>query len=271
MATKRMLSSKIVDSDAFLDMPQTSQLLYFHLSMRTDDDGFVSNPRKIMRMIGSAENDITILFTKKFILGFESGIIVIKHHRINNNWDSHNCKRTQYVEEFNLLHIKENGAYTLDNKQGLLAQTEIRLKSDEKKSLEENRIEENRINKNSKKKNILQLHSVAIAPVQKITLEEKEFNNKEAVGSLLNDPSRDIKILGYYFTRKGIVFSSRKELSQAIAVNRSMINAFKKKNGMHPFEGIPSEKILKAMDYAKDKFPDWSLKVIMERCFEIGK
>lgn len=148
MATKRMFSSKIVDSDAFLDMPQTSQLLYFHLAMRTDDDGFVGNPRKIMRMIGSAENDMAILFTKKFILGFESGIIVIKHHRINNNWDSHNCKRTQYVDEFNMLHLKENGSYTFDNTQGLLAQTEIRLKSDEKKSLEENRIEENRIDKN---------------------------------------------------------------------------------------------------------------------------
>jgi hypothetical protein len=262
MATKRMLSSKIVDSDAFLDMPQTSQLLYFHLSMRTDDDGFVGNPRKIMRMIGSAENDITILFTKKFILGFESGIIVIKHHRINNNWDSHNCKRTQYVEEFNMLRIKENGSYTLDNTQGLLAQTEIRLKSDEKKSLEENRIEEN---KREKKR----IHIVAKATEQ--PLEVKEFNNKESVSNLLKDESRDIKILGYYFMRKGIVFSSQKELSQAIAVNRNMINAFTKKNKVHPFEGIPSEKILKAMDYAKEKFPDWSLKVIMERCYEIGK
>lgn len=148
MATKRMLSSKIVDSDAFLDMPQTSQLLYFHLAMRTDDDGFVGNPKKIMRMIGSAENDLSVLFTKKFILGFESGVIVIKHHRINNNWDSYNCKRTQYTEEFKQLNLKENGAYTLDNTKGLLAQTEIRLKSDEIKSLEENRIEETRREEN---------------------------------------------------------------------------------------------------------------------------
>lgn len=113
------------------------------------------------------------------------------------------------------------------------------------------------------------IHIVAKATEQ--PLEKKEFNNKDSVGNLLNDESRDIKILGYYFIRKGIVFSSQKELSQAIAVNRNMINAFTKKNKMHPFEGIPSEKILKAMDYAKDKFPDWSLKVIMERCFEIGK
>lgn len=161
-----MVSSKIVDSDAFLDMPQTSQLLYFHLALRVDDDGFVGNPRKIMRMIGSAENDITILFTKKFILGFESGVIVIKHHRINNNWDSHNCKRTQYTEEFKLLNIKENGAYTFDKAQGLLAQTEIRLKSDEKKSLEENRIEENK-GEEKRKKNTSETSSQEIPLVIK--------------------------------------------------------------------------------------------------------
>lgn len=149
MATKRMVSSKIVDSDAFLDMPQTSQLLYFHLCMRTDDDGFIGNPKKIMRMIGSAENDITILFTKKFILGFDSGVIVIKHHRINNNWDKHNCKRTQYLEEFNQLKIKENGSYTLDKNSGLPVQTEFRLVSDGKKSLEENRRDKKRIEENN--------------------------------------------------------------------------------------------------------------------------
>jgi len=124
------------------------------------------------------------------------------------------------------------------------------------------------LERNSNKTHINKTHIVAIATEQTL---KKEFNNKEAVTNLLKDEARDVKILGYYFLRKGIMFSSQKELSQAIAVNRSMINAFTKKNGMHPFENIPSEKILKAMDYAKEKFPDWSLKVIMERCYEIGK
>lgn len=125
------------------------------------------------------------------------------------------------------------------------------------------------LERNSNKTHINKTHIVANATVQ--PLEAKEFINKEALDKLLTGEERDIKILGHYFKRKGIVFSSQKELSQAIAVNRSMIKAFTKKNGMHPFESIPSEKILKAMDYAKEKFPDWSLKVIMERCFEIGK
>lgn len=149
MATKRMFSSKIVDSDAFLDMPQTSQLLYFHLAMRTDDDGFVGNPKKIMRMIGSAENDLSVLFSKKFIIGFDSGIIVIKHHRINNNWDSYNCKRTQYLDEFKQLYIKENGSYTLEKIHSLDVQSEFSLKTDCFQSLEENRREENRREENN--------------------------------------------------------------------------------------------------------------------------
>lgn len=147
MAQKRMFSLKIVDSDAFIDMSQTAQLLYFHLAMRTDDDGFVDNPKKIMRMIGSGGDDFKILIAKKFIIGFDSGVIVIKHHRINNNWDKYNCKRTQYLEEFETLNIKENGSYTIDKQQGLPVQTESRLKTVLEQSLEENRIEENRIDK----------------------------------------------------------------------------------------------------------------------------
>lgn len=154
MATKRMVSLKIVDSDAFMDMPQTTQLLYFHLCMRTDDDGFVGNPKKIMRMIGSAENDLAVLFSKKFIIGFESGVIVIKHHRINNNWDSHNCKRTQYLEELTTLHIKENGSYTLNDSKGLPIQSEFSLKPVCKQSLEENRIDKTRIEKKKINKTI---------------------------------------------------------------------------------------------------------------------
>ena len=79
-----MFSLKVVDTDAFLDMPQSSQLLYFHLAMRADDDGFVSNPKKIMRMLGTQDDDIKVLVLKKFIIPFESGICVIKHWRIHN-------------------------------------------------------------------------------------------------------------------------------------------------------------------------------------------
>ena len=128
MAQRRMFSLKMVDTDAFLDMPTTSQLLYFHLSMRADDDGFVSNPKKIMRMIGSSDDDIKVLVSKAFIIGFESGVIVIKHWRINNYIQSDRYLPTNYLEEKKLLKIKENNAYSLKEGEDVYKMdTQVRL------------------------------------------------------------------------------------------------------------------------------------------------
>lgn len=115
--TKRMFSNDIVGSDAFFDMPATSQLLYFHLGMRCDDDGFV-NPSVTMRMTGASKNDLDVLIGKRFLLPFNNGVMVIKHHRINNNWDARDSRRTLYTEEIKTLLIKENRAYTFDESQG---------------------------------------------------------------------------------------------------------------------------------------------------------
>lgn len=112
MAQRRMFSLHIVDSDAFLDMPQSAQLLYFHLSMRADDDGFVGNPKKIMKFIGSADDDFKVLVGKRFLLTFESGVIVIKHWRINNYIQNDRHNPTKYIEEKEGLNVKENGSYT---------------------------------------------------------------------------------------------------------------------------------------------------------------
>ena len=84
MAERRMFAKTIIDSDAFLDMPVTSQLLYFHLSMRADDDGFINKPKAIMRDCSCKEDDLRLLIAKKFIIPFETGIVVIKHWKIHN-------------------------------------------------------------------------------------------------------------------------------------------------------------------------------------------
>jgi hypothetical protein len=112
MANKRMFSMDIIDSDAFLEMPLSTHALYFHLSMRADDDGFVKNPRKIQRMIGASEDDLKVLIAKRFILPFDSGIVDIKHWKINNNIRSDRYKPTVFIEEKSLIVLKENGAYT---------------------------------------------------------------------------------------------------------------------------------------------------------------
>ena len=112
MAERRMFTQKIVDSDAFLDMPLSSQVLYFHLAMRADDDGFVNNPKKITRYIGAAEDDLKLLLAKRFILGFESGVIVIKHWRMHNAIKKDRYHPTEYKDEMSMLELKGNNAYT---------------------------------------------------------------------------------------------------------------------------------------------------------------
>lgn len=108
-----MFAKTIIDSDAFLDMPLSTQALYFHLSMRADDDGFINNPKKIQRMIGCADDDLKMLVAKRFIIPFESGIVVIKHWKIHNYIRGDRKKATAYPEEMALLTEKENGAYSL--------------------------------------------------------------------------------------------------------------------------------------------------------------
>lgn len=106
---------KIVDSDAFLDMPLSSQCLYFHLNMRADDDGFIDNPKRVMKIVGASQDDLKLLIAKRFILAFESGVMVIKHWRMHNTLSQSRYHSTQYLDEKSMLKLKENGSYSLEN------------------------------------------------------------------------------------------------------------------------------------------------------------
>lgn len=113
LAQKRMFTMKIVDSDAFLDMPATTQCLYFHLNMRADDDGFIGNPKRIMKITGASEDDLRLLIAKRFVLTFEDGVIVIKHWRMHNTLSRDRYTETSYIDEKRMLLLKENGSYSL--------------------------------------------------------------------------------------------------------------------------------------------------------------
>ena len=112
MAERRMFAKTIIDSDAFLDMPMSARLLYYDLSMRADDDGFMNAPKKVMRMIGATQDDLSILALRKFIIPFESGVVVIKHWKIHNYIRKDTYNETKYKEEKATLTLDENNAYT---------------------------------------------------------------------------------------------------------------------------------------------------------------
>lgn len=112
MAKRRMFSLDIIDTDLFLEMPQSSRLLYYELCMRADDDGFVSSPKKIQKMVGCNEDDFKVLISKKFLIPFDTGVVVIRHWKIHNYIQKDRYKETIYLDEKKQLNQEKNGTYT---------------------------------------------------------------------------------------------------------------------------------------------------------------
>lgn len=122
-----MFAKTIIDSDSFLDMPLSAQSLYFHLAMRADDDGFINNPKKIQRMIGASEDDCKLLIAKKFVIVFDTGVIVIRHWKLHNYIQKDRYKPTIYQDERGLLDTEPNGTYTECIRNGYDLDTQVRL------------------------------------------------------------------------------------------------------------------------------------------------
>jgi hypothetical protein len=156
MAERRMFAKSIIDSDMFLDMPVTAQLLYFQLGMRADDDGFLNNPKRIMRDVRSSEDDMKVLIAKKYIIPFESGVVVIRHWRIHNYLRSDRYKPT-LCEEKNLIVAGENKVYELVDTTGIQSGIPVGIPSGRqvgnpgKVSIDKDSIDKNSIDKSCMK------------------------------------------------------------------------------------------------------------------------
>ncbi|HGA0643171.1 TPA: DnaD domain-containing protein [Streptococcus agalactiae] len=131
MAQKRMFSNIITDTDRFLDMPASSQNLYFHLNMHADDDGFVDSPKRIMRNVGAGNDDMNVLLSKKFVLNFDSGLILIKDWKIHNVIRKDMYKPTVYTEEKSQIIVDDTKSYQFRNEY-----------------VPQNRLDKNRLDKN---------------------------------------------------------------------------------------------------------------------------
>lgn len=229
MAEKRMFSKTIIDSDAFLDMPLSTQALYFHLSMRADDDGFVNNPKKIQRTIGCGDDDLKLLMAKKFLIPFESGIVVIKHWRIHNYIAKDRYKETNYIEEKSLLGIEKNKSYSLisesENCKPLInssincIQNGCELYTDGIQTVDkvdtQNRLDKNRLDKSSIDKNRQEESSGSSSNFSNLDI----FKHFEKCGFMMNamimdQISADIEI----YTRQWLMDAATE------AMNRGKIN-----------------------------------------------
>ena len=148
MAERRMFAKTIIDSDAFLDMPVTARLLYYDLGMRADDDGFVNSPKKTMRITGASSDDMNILIMRKFIIPFDSGVVVIKHWRIHNYIRKDTYVETKYKDEKEQLTLDENNAYTTKKMQLLQLRDEYVDEPSTQDRLGKDRLGKDRLEKN---------------------------------------------------------------------------------------------------------------------------
>ena len=113
MANRRMFSKKITDTDEFLDMPASTQALYFHMNMHADDDGFVGNPKTIKRMVGASEDDLKLLIAKRYLICFQSGVVLITDWKVHNYIRKDTYTPTIYTDEMAQITQKQNGKYEL--------------------------------------------------------------------------------------------------------------------------------------------------------------
>lgn len=219
MAERRMFAKTIIDSDAFLDMPVTARLLYYDLSMRADDDGFVNSPKKIMRMVGASQDDLKILAAKKFIIPFESGVVVIKHWKIHNYIRKDTYNETPYKEEKALLELDENNSYRLSEtcRQRSVdgSSTQVRIGKDrlgeDSKDIE---ADASPTPKEPKK---------IFGEYKHVRLKEEEYN--KLVNELGEKTTQDcIRTLDEYIEMKGTKYKSH-----YLAIKKWVVDAVKKK------------------------------------------
>lgn len=279
MASKRMFNLSVIDTDAFLEMPTSTQALYFHLNMRADDDGFVASPKIITRTVGASEDDLKLLIAKRFVLLFDDGVIVIKHWRMHNTLSVNRYKETNFLEDKALLKIKANKSYTLGEGEVIddtkliesgKRQTIDKQKTNNRQAIDKqktntdkNRIDKNRIDKNSIDKNRVYIASEEATPAPKV--KKHKFGKYKHV--LLSD--EDIEKLkhdiGEEMTNKTVVFLDEyiemkgyKAKNHYLAIKKWVIDAVKEQDQKKRRTAEPINKKAQELDQFYEMAAEWA-------------
>ena len=208
-----MFSKTIIDSDTFLDMPLSAQALYFHLSMRADDDGFINNPKKIQRMIGASDDDCKLLIMKQLIIAFDSGVIVIKHWRLHNYIQKDRYKPTLYQNEKSTLELDESKVYTKCIQDVSKLDTQVRLGK-----VRLGKVKESEEKPHTQKK--------AYGEFKNVLLSEDEYN---LLIELFGNPEQLIKRLDEYKEQSGKRYNS-----DYMAIRKWVVEAVKEDEAKKP-------------------------------------
>lgn len=198
MARKRMFSLLVVDTDEFLDMPSSTQSLYYHLGMRADDDGFVSSPKKIVKLVNCSNDDLKLLIAKGFIIPFDSGIIAIRHWKLNNDLKKDRYTPTIYLNEKSTLRVNKNKVYSIDGNNLETKRIQNGNKLDTQYS-----IDKNSIDKNSKEYIVQKQEENQEEKQVKKEKKPKETHNSIIENYTINDDLREA-LKGFVEMRKEI-------------------------------------------------------------------
>jgi hypothetical protein len=255
MAEKRMFSKRVISSDAFLDMPATTQLFYFHLSMMADDDGFVDCTRSVMRSIGANKKDMDMLIEKEFVIYFqEENVSVIRHWNISNSIRSDRYKETKYTELKNKLSLDEGGSYNI------LEQNQPEAEPQPMVCLDQISIDQDRSNLNSSGFAESKTDDSPPPVVSKTSSSQKSEKTKKPPireREPVNDMERVEKA---YLQNWDALFSQGKVKTADPVVNFNQIRARLKKH----FEKLKPDLIIQAInDGAKD---DW----VLDKGYSLG-
>ena len=214
MAVKRMFSKHIVDSDAFLEMPLSTQALYFHLNMKADDDGFVGSPKRIMRMIGANEDEYKVLVAKKFVLEFDGSVCVIKHWLVHNTLRKDTYHESLYQDLKKKLYKKINNIYTFE-KTGNLPLTESQLTVNAGK-VREGKVSKEKTIVQEKRKPLYEKYAKEVKSVYPNSKDmtvlqiEEHFKKKKRTEKYLNDLLEGLKHYPKWFANATKDFPNRK-------------------------------------------------------------
>lgn len=225
MAERRMFAKAVVESDTFLDMPSSAQALYFHLGMEADDEGFLNNPKRIQRCVGAAADDLRILVSKGFIIPFDSGVVVIRHWKVNNYIQSDRRKPTQCISERAMLETDSGRVYNLSTcvdtgciQDASMSYTQVSIGKD--------RLEENSIGEGSKTAPKVQRHKYG--EYKNVLLSDSELEKLKE--EFPNDWEQRIERLSEYIASTGKRYKShlatirswaRKDASDKAAASQS--------------------------------------------------
>lgn len=228
-----MFAKAVVESDTFLDMPSSAQALYFHLGMEADDEGFLNNPKRVQRSVGAAADDLRLLVSKGFIIPFDSGVVVIRHWKVNNYIQSDRRKDTQCISERAMLETDGGRVYNLTTCVDTGCIQDV-SKMDSQYSIGKDRLEENSVGEDRKPSP--KPHRHKYGEYQNVLLSDSELGKLKE--EFPTDWEQRIERLSEYIASTGKRYKSHLATIRSWARKDKQGQPTSSQQGKPPYEGM---------------------------------